>query len=151
MSMRLILALAACFSVFAGCGDASGPSTPSPALSGIDVSFKVDPRIARGTYLGDRWIRAPYLRVGEGEQVTVEARAYVLDAAGQPTTIAPAWRSLDPGMVTITPATGNEVSITVKRGGESRVQVTGTGVSTELVIRASYPNGVIQVEISQLQ
>jgi len=118
-------------------------------LGRIEVSFKVDPRIARGTYLGDRWISPPYVRVGEGQQVTVDARAYVLDAAGEPTTIAPTWRSFDPGMVTVTPATGNEVGITVKRGGESRLQIAGPGASTELVIRAAYPNGVIQVEISQ--
>jgi len=151
MSIRLTLALAAWCSVLAGCGDGSAPSAPSPALGGIEVTFKVDPRIARGLYMGDRWISPPYLRVGEGEQVTVEARAYVLDAAGGPTTIAPTWRSFDPGMVTVTPATGNEVSITVKRGGESRLQIAGPGASTELVIRAAYPNGVIQVEISLVQ
>jgi hypothetical protein len=119
--------------------------------SRIEVSFKVDPRIARGTYLGDRWIPPPYLRVGEGEQVTVEARAYAHDAAGQPTTIAPTWRSSDLGMMTVAPATGNEVNITVKRAGESRLQITCPGAALELVIRAAYPNGVIQVEISQLR
>jgi len=111
--------------------------------------FKVDPRIARGLYLGDRWIPPPYLRVGEGDQVTVEARAHVLDAAGVATTIAPAWRSFDPGMVTVTPDTGNEVEITVRRAGDTRLDVTGPGVVRRLAISAAYPNGVIQVQISQ--
>jgi len=151
MSIRLSLALASSLSALAGCGDGSVPSAPSPAVGGIEVTFRVDPRIARGTYLGDRWISPPYLRVGEGEQVTVEARAYVLDSAGRPTTIAPAWRSSDPGMVTVAPATGNEVNITVKRAGESRLQIASPGASTDLAIRAAYPNGVIQVEISRIQ
>ena len=149
MSIRLILVLAAAFSAVAGCGDAAVPSAPSPALSGVDVSFMVDPRIARGVYLGDRWISPPYLRVGEGEQVTVEARAYLLDAAGRPTTIAPAWRVSDPGMVTISPDTGNEVQITVRRAGESRLDITGPAIAKGLIIRAAYPYGVIQVEILQ--
>ena len=109
----------------------------------------VDPRIARGLFLGDRWISPPYLRVGEGEQVTVEARAYALDAGGQRTTISPAWRSADPGMFTVTPTEGNEVSITVTRAGESSLHIMCPGVSRELVIRAEYRDGVIQVQISQ--
>jgi len=59
MSIRLTLALAAWCSVLAGCGDGSAPSAPSPALGGIEVTFKVDPRIARGLYMGDRWISPP--------------------------------------------------------------------------------------------
>jgi hypothetical protein len=115
------------------------------------VTFMVDPRIARGAYMGDRWIPPPYLRVGESDQVTIEARAYALDAAGQTTTIEPAWTSTDPGLVTVTPTRGNEVGITVKRAGESRLRITVPGVSRELVIKAAYPNGVIQVEITQAQ
>jgi hypothetical protein len=152
--MRLSLALAASLAGPAGCGAQEGPAPvagPSPTLSGVDVTFRLDPRISRGIYLGDRWLSPPYLRVGEGEQVTVEARAYALDAAGQPTTIAPTWTPTDPGMVTVTPARGNEVGITVKRGGESRLRITVPGVSMDLIIKATYPNGVIQVEISQAQ
>jgi hypothetical protein len=96
-------------------GEGAAPvAGPSPTLTGIDVTFMLDPRISRGIYLGDRWLSPPYLRVGEGEPVTVEARAYALDAAGQPTTIAPTWTPTDPGMVTVTPARGNEVGITVR-------------------------------------
>ena len=155
MTTRAILVLAVTLSALAGCGDVTAPSTPppagsgipSPAAGGIEVLFKVDPRIARALYLGDRWVAPPYLRVGEGEQVTVEARAIVLDAAGRPTAMAPAWQPSDLGMVTVAPATGNEVNVTVKRAGESRLVIAVPGVSQELTVRATYPRGVIQVEI----
>jgi hypothetical protein len=52
-------------------------------------------------------------------------------------------------MVTVTPPVGNEVEITVKRGGDSRLRISGSGVSLDLIVRATYPNGVIQVEISE--
>lgn len=101
--------------------------------------------------MGDRWIPPPYLRVGEGPQVVVEAKVYVLDAAGRPTPTAPAWQSFDRGMVTVTPGTGNEVELTVNRAGQTRLGISGAGASRRLVIRAGYPNGVIQVEISDEQ
>jgi FKBP-type peptidyl-prolyl cis-trans isomerase FklB len=51
--------------------------------------------------------------------------------------------------VTVTPAEGNEVKISVKRAGQSSVQVTTPGVSKELAIKAESQNNVLRFEITQ--
>ncbi len=49
------------------------------ALTAIHVSFKLDPGLTRGTYMGERWISPPsYDSVQTGGTYTVEVRARVL-------------------------------------------------------------------------
>lgn len=132
---------------FAGCGGET--TAPSPALKDIDVKFQLDPRVTRGVYLGDLWVSVPYVRVGEGDQVIINARAYALDSTGRKTTVSPEWIPSDRWMVSVNPSVGNEVSITVKREGESRLRIVCADLSEELIIKAKYRLGVIQVEISQ--
>ncbi len=121
------------------------------ALAGINVSFKVDPRITRGLYMGDRWVPLPYAQVGEAKQVTVEARAEGVDDRGKPVSVNPQWTPADPALVTVTPGQGNAVKITALRPGESSLQVTSQGVSRGLAVKAAYKGEVLQVEISQEQ
>lgn len=121
------------------------------AAAGIAVSFKLDPRLTRGLYMGDRWVSPPTYTstVREGSEVTVDARAEGRDAKGRTSEISPRWIPADPEMVTVVPAKGKDVKITVKRAGETKVTVAAAGVSRELAIKAIRKDDTIRVEITQ--
>jgi len=119
------------------------------ALGAINISVKRDPRISKGLYMGDRWLELPYTQVGQGKQVTVEARAEGLADEGKPVRIAPQWIPADPEMITVTPSQGKEVTITVLRPGESSIEVSSQGVSRQLGVKADYTGETLQVRISQ--
>jgi FKBP-type peptidyl-prolyl cis-trans isomerase len=126
-------------------------AAPVSALAGINVSLKLDPRLTRGLYMGDRWVSLPYTQVGEGKEVTVEARAEGVDDKGKPVGVSPEWTPADPAMVTVAPGEGKQVKITALRPGESSLRVSSQGVSRELAVHAAYKGEVLQVEISQKQ
>jgi hypothetical protein len=125
-------------------------SVPAAALTGINVSFKLDPRIFSGNYGGERWVSPPTY-TGASAQDTVETRVEGIDAMGQRVRISPKWTPADPEMVEVSPSEGNPVKITVKRAGESKLIVAAQGVSKELLIKAKpVATGIgMQVEISQ--
>jgi hypothetical protein len=125
-------------------------AVPAAAAAGIQLSFKLDPRLTRGLYMGERWVSPPtYSIAQEGPSVTVDARAQVLDAQGLPTNIGPEWTPADPGMVTVSPARGNQVTITVQRVGESSLTVASQGAARELAVKATRLGDALQVEIAQ--
>jgi hypothetical protein len=125
-------------------------AVPPAALTGITISFKLDPRLTRGLYMGDRWVSPPtYTRVGEGKELTVDASVRGLDAKGRPENIRPTWAPSDPDMVAVTPGQDNQVSITVKRAGESSLMVTYGKALKKLDIKAVRQNGGLRVDISQ--
>jgi hypothetical protein len=130
--------------------DAQAAAPPPATLTRIDVSFKLDSRVSGPTYGGERWVSPPtYSGVQEG-YFSVETRVRGLDAKGQLVDIDPEWIPADPEMVTVSPAQGRDVTITVKRAGKSTLRVASQGVSKEFVIKATYPNNThIQAEISQ--
>ncbi len=115
----------------------------SPAS--IKVSFKLDPSLTRGMYMGDRWVSPPtYATSQPGKTSTIEARVEGLDKG-----ISPTWTPSDPKMVTVSPQQGHYVTITVLQAGQSDVKVTSQGASKTLSIKAAYEGDEIQVEISQ--
>jgi len=126
----------------------AAPATDPAAAGDIRFSFKLDPRLAGGTYGGERWVSPPSY-TGIGGQDSVEARAKVLDAAGASLDIGPTWTADDPAMVSVTPAQGNRVTITVKRAGASRLRVSAQGVSKDLSVTAAVRNDLLQVRIAQ--
>jgi FKBP-type peptidyl-prolyl cis-trans isomerase FklB len=132
----------------------TSPAAASPAgasLTGIMVSFKLDPRLSGGSYGGERWVSPPIYTGSSGQDV-VEARASGVGTKGQAIPINPKWVASDPAMVTISPDQGEQVKITVKSVGESRVQVTADSVTKELLIKAEYlPSKVIQVQITPVK
>jgi hypothetical protein len=123
------------------------------ALSGIDILFKLDPRLTKGLYMGDRWVSGPTYSGAQQDAFTVEVRAQGLDFNGQPVTTEPEWIATDPDMVTIAPRRGDLVTITVRRAGVSRVRVTVPGQSedtamfTELWVKAASPGALLAVDI----
>jgi FKBP-type peptidyl-prolyl cis-trans isomerase len=113
-------------------------------------SFKLDPRLAGGTYGGERWVSPPTF-TGAAAQDTVEARVEGTGPKGQPVKISPRWTSSNPEMVTVSPEEGSSVKITVKRAGESSLRVTAQGLYRELAIKGTVRNSVMQVEIRQVE
>jgi hypothetical protein len=125
-------------------------AVPDTAPPDIKVSFKLDTRLTRGVYMGDRWVSPPtFTQVGEGKEVIVEAIVKGLDSMGRLAKISPEWIAEDPDMVTITPGQGNKVKITVRRAGQSKLKVVSAEISRELDIKAMYRDDTLQVEISQ--
>jgi len=120
-----------------------------PGLTGLNVSFRLDPRIAKGLYMGDRWLPPPYAQVGQGKQVILDARAEGVDGRGKPVRVSASWIPADPEMVTVTPTRGSEVRITALRPGESTVEVSSQGVSRQLSVKADLKGETLNVEISQ--
>ena len=140
--------------------DASGP------LADVAVSFKLDQRITRSLYMGDRWFSpATFTTTQDVDRINVEVRAVGRDARGQDARIDPEWIAADPKMVTVSPARGSQVTITVHRAGETSLRlvqpltasarsVAGDGggeqaIVKELAIRAWNQGSAIQAEISQ--
>jgi len=128
----------------------AAPKAPG-ALTGIAVSFKQDPRLTKGLYMGERWVSPPLYQpaVQEGKTLTVEARVHGVDAKGNKMKIKPEWTPSDPEMVAVTPGEGSDVKIAVKRAGKSTLKVAAPGVSKELSIKATEEGNAIRVEITQ--
>ncbi|QKX18829.1 FKBP-type peptidyl-prolyl cis-trans isomerase N-terminal domain-containing protein [Microbulbifer sp. YPW1] len=120
-------------------------------LKDIKVSFKLDPRLTRGVYMGDRWVSLPtYTGARQiGSEYTLEAKAAGLVEEGQEVRIVPEWSVSDPDMVTVTPTENGAVQISVSQAGESRLTVAANGVSRELRIKAVSEDGAMVVEVSQ--
>ncbi len=146
--LLLVAVLAGLLFIITELAQASEVGSSTASLGDIKLSFKLDPRLMGGTYGGERWISPPTY-TGTNAQETVEVRAQVIDAKGKPTNISPEWMPSDPEMVTVSPSQGDQVKITVKRAGESKLKVAAQGISKELVIKAKYQNNAMQVEISQ--
>jgi FKBP-type peptidyl-prolyl cis-trans isomerase len=129
--------------------DPAGPPAAA-AVERIEVSFKLDDRLTRSLFLGDRWASpARFAAPPQGRTATVTASARGVDATGRRVAIAPRWIPSHPGMVQVTKGAGGEVNITVRRPGESRLAVVSQGITRELVVRASRQGGALAVEISQ--
>jgi hypothetical protein len=101
-------------------------------------------------YMGDRWVSPlTFTPARQGKTATVEASADGLDDQGKRMKITPAWIPADPGMVEVTRGQGNDVQITVKRAGVSKLKVVAQGVTKELAIKAVDQGDAIAVEIVQ--
>ena len=121
------------------------------AIAGIEVTFRMDPRITRSMYMGDRWISPPTFQAGaeEGKALTVDARVHGVDAKGNKLKIKPEWIPSDPEMVTVTPGAGGDAKIEVKRAGTSTLKVAAPGASRVLSVKATGEGSALRVEITQ--
>lgn len=120
-------------------------------LTGIRVSFKLDPRLTRGVYMGDRWVSLPRFTGARqvGSEYILEAKAQGVVEGDQEVQIVPEWTPSDPQMVKITPAENGAVKISVSEAGESNLTVVARGISKKLRIKATSDAGAMLVEISQ--
>jgi len=151
--MARLLALAAFMAVLhAGVAKASREvaSPAAASLPAIKVSFKLDPRLTRGMYMGDRWVSPPtFTGVQAGKETTVDARVEGIDTGGKLAAASPVWTPEDTDMMRVLPSQGRQVRITVRRAGESALTVTWGKVTRKLTVKATTRDDTIQVEITQ--
>lgn len=167
--LGLVVTLAALPECLAGEKDGAAeakPASPAPtprglrksrptvaaSLKEIQFSFKLDPRLTRGLYMGDRWVSPPtYTRVGEGKQCLVEVRAYGLTTRQQPVEINAQWRTADADAVTVAPGPQHVATLTIKRPCQTIVSVTCNGLCRKLAIKAVPHADTLLVEITSPQ
>jgi hypothetical protein len=116
-------------------------------VSDISVSFKLDPRLTKSLYMGELWVAPTTYSSIREEAVIVDARATALDASGQPLNVNPVWTAEHPDMVSVAPGQAKQVTITVKRAGESVLRVASESVVKELSIKAWYEGSALHVDI----
>ena len=124
-------------------------SPAAASLTDFKISFKMNPSITRGIYVGDRWISPPYYSVEEGKEITVEAVVQSVDAKGKLIAISAAWEAGDPAMITISTDKGPKVNLTILKEGQSELRVTFGGISKRLPVKSWYKDNAIHVEISE--
>lgn len=126
--------------------------TGSAWAAGIEVTFKLDPRLTRSLYMGDRWVSPQtFTQVQEnGLPLVVGGRTYDVDARGEAVITSSAWVAADSSMLTITPGLGDDVNITVNHPGNSIMTVSSQGGSKTLGVSARYiADNTLVVDISQ--
>jgi|GEM_PF-193069 len=129
----------------------SDKAVAADKLKDIQVSFKLDSRLTRSLYMGDRWVSPPtYTGTRQvGKEYTVEVRAKGIDVRGRHIPVNPHWIASDPEMVVLSPARGEAVKITVRRAGESMLKLKVAEFSRNLIINAKREDDALQVKISQ--
>ncbi len=157
----VVVALTGLFLAVRGESDASAPgpkaagerlsAAPAADSPTIQVSFKLDPRLTRGLYMGDRWVSPPtYQHATQvGESATLEAKALVIDSRGRPLAAPPTWTPADPEMVAVSPSRGNQVTITVRRAGQTHLKLANGGATKDLTIKAVRQAGAWRVDVAQ--
>jgi len=130
---------------------ADAGSAPAPgSVAKISVSVRLDPRLTGGHYLGAVWVpAATFVGVRPDEAVQVPVKATAVDAQGRKLEVPLAWSSSQPGMVQVTPGSGERVLLTISDSGQAEVSVSSGEVTTKLPVRAKWNEGVLQVEVGQ--
>jgi hypothetical protein len=103
--------------------------------------------------MGERWVSGPTFSsatVSEAEAITVEARAR-RSGGGAAAKIGATWSASDPEMVTIAPAQGDEVTLTVRSAGETTVTVRHGERSSAFAVRTVRHAGHWRVDLSKIQ
>lgn len=121
-------------------------------LTGIAVYFKLDPRLTRSLYMGERWVSPPtytHASPSQGQAIVVEARAHGVDASGRLIDIRPEWKAGDAGMLQVLPAQGHQVKFTVLQEGETKLSISYGEFTKELTVTSMPAKDGVQVNISQ--
>ena len=128
-----------------------GDTSAIPRPGGINVAFKLDSRITKGLYMGDRWLAAPFSQRGDETQVVVEARAEAVDANGKRLNTTVEWIPADPTIATVASGQGDQVAITVLRPGHTTLRLVAGEMSTELTLTAAHSEGALEAQVSQVK
>lgn len=123
----------------------------SKGVDGLRIFFKLDPRLTRSHYMGDRWVSPPAFTstIQMGPELVVEARVGVHGIGSPDLNTEPEWIPSDPDMVEVTPLRGRQVKIRIKRSGESGLQMVLGELTKDLHVKAIDRGGRMQVEIYQ--
>jgi len=128
----------------------AAPADRTP-LKDIEISFKLDPRLTQGLYMGNRWVSPPTFSDTrrEGDTYTLEARVQGITADGRRVRVSPEWIPSEPEMVQVSAAGDDTTRILVTQPGESRLILATPGFSKELRITATRDGNTMQVQVSR--
>ena len=71
-------------------------------LTDIAVSYQLDPRLTRGSYMGSRWVSPPtYVRVGNKDGVEIEIAVNGVEGSGADVEIRPNIESSNPDLLSV--------------------------------------------------
>jgi hypothetical protein len=116
----------------------------------INVSFKLDPRLTSGLFMGERWVSPPtYMRMQDANRLVVEARTQSVDREGRPVKVAAVWTSDDPRIAAVSPRRADEVEIQVYRPGTTYLTVASGATTKKMKLEAVAQAGHLRVAISQ--
>lgn len=119
---------------------------------GIEISFRLDPRITRGLYMGERWVSPPtftYANPPPDESLTVIARARGVLGPGKHIDIEPQWISGDGELLRVVPERGREVTLVAVGEGSSNLTVRYGKLARELTVRVVRDADVVRMEVIQ--
>jgi hypothetical protein len=115
---------------------------PEPTLTELRASYRLDPWLIPGQWGSGFWVSpttfGPVRQSGEVFILELRADAFYL---GSPVHESPTWIPEDPSMVTVSPSSGESVTMTVWRAGESNLHVDSQGVRSTLEITAARYQG----------
>ena len=121
-----------------------------PREEKLVVSFRLDPSLTRGLYLGDRWVSPPKYHFAQaGTRFIVQSKVQRIDTRGERSDVSGNWRTSDHGMIDVIPTQRGEVTIVINGPGESTVTASTAVGSKVLNIRAWQVADAMQVEITQ--
>lgn len=116
----------------------------SAGQNSVQILFKLDPRLTRSLYMGDRWVSPDvFTQVGEGSVVIVEAKVVRDDGWGRSTTLNANCSASNSSMATVSTLKGNIARITVSKEGTTSLSLGGKTFRME----AKMANGSLQVNI----
>jgi hypothetical protein len=120
--------------------------SPPPARPPVRVSFKLDPALTSGVYMGERWVAPPVFQAAAqtGGTFRQEARVEVGGSGAFAT-----WTPSEPDSVSVSATAGPQVEIAVFRPGRSALTVSLGGESTTLTIDAVHRDGRWLVTFSE--
>lgn len=123
------------------------PTMPAPR---VVVSFRMDPAVMRGHYLGDRWVSPETFAFAQpGREYVVQAKVQTLEPDGTRTDLGGAWSTPDPGMIAIARGADGVATITVRQAGEGAIVATAAGVEKRMRVRATQHPDAMEVAITQ--
>ena len=136
--------------VAASAASSNRVSTAAKPETRTVVSFRLDPRVTRGLFLGDRWVSPPVFHFAQsGKQYVVQAKLQSVDAQDQYVDLNGNWSTDDPDMIAITRHELGEVTVVVRRAGEARLFVAAGGETKTLLVQARQTDDAMDVSISQ--
>lgn len=130
---------------FAGNTQGAAPMAPR-----MVVTFRLDPAVTRGLYLGDRWVSPPTFHFAQpGSQYVFQAKLQSIDARDDRVDLSGDWSTDDPEMIAIERHDHGAVTVVVRRAGEGRLFVSAGGTRKVLQVQARQTEDAMDVRIVQ--
>lgn len=128
-------------------GNTPGAASQAPRMV---VTFRLDPAVTRGLYLGDRWVSPPTFHFAQpGSQYVFQAKLQSIDAHDDRVDLSGDWSTDDPEMIAIERHDHGAVTIVVRRAGEGRLFVSAGSTRKVLQVQARQTEDAMDVRIAQ--